>query len=87
MSGFLQFIFVLLIIYFAFRIIFKYFGGSIMRFVLRRIGRSVEKKYGNSNGFSHKSEKKSKRTILHKSSDYQPSNKAQGEYIDYEEID
>lgn len=76
-------------IYFLFKFILSYFGGDIMRYFLKRITDKAQKNYGAQQGFSSSDSSTSKgKTEI----DYIPpkekkSFKAEGEYIDFEEID
>ncbi len=86
-SSFIGVFFTFLIIYFVLRLIIKYFGPYIMRYLLQKLGKKATEKYSAPNT-SYTSQKESGKTTI----DYQPaqpkkSNKAVGEYIDYEEID
>lgn len=76
-------------IYFLLKFILSYYGADIMRYFLKRITNKAQKNYSTQQGFSSSDSSGSKgKTEI----DYIPpkekkSFKADGEYIDFEEID
>lgn len=90
LSGFMEFILTFLLIYFALKLVMKYYGKAIMRFFLRQLGKRVEKKFRqNSNSYTAPSQPSQEPTIEHKAANQHKSkvNKDTGEYIEFEEID
>lgn len=85
-EGFLKFILILGLIYFAVKFTIKWFGPSIMRYFLRKISNKASEKFNNASGFQEKNNT-GKTTIDSNPPNRQQSNKDAGEYIDYEEID
>ncbi len=86
MEGIWKFLVLFFVIYVIVKLVLKYYGKAIMRFVLRKIGKRVERKFREAKGFDEARET-GKTTITHKPQARQSINKEVGEYIDYEEID
>lgn len=85
----LQVIFIVLVVYVSFRLVFKYFGKSIISWLgkkaMQRVSRSFEKRHGmhtddfnQPNGQPFPKDKKVNKPT---------EKKVVGEYIDFEEID
>lgn len=87
LGDFFQVILVILLIYFGLKIIIRFFGPAIMRYVFKKIGQKVENKFREQQGFSRENEKEGETVIDKKPPMRRKSNKEAGEYIDYEEID
>jgi len=86
-KGFWMTILIIFLIYFAFKFIWRYFGPRIIRFVLRKAGKQMEKKFGENGGFGTR-DTFEKTNIDYKAPNQRASEKEDtGEYIDYEEID
>lgn len=83
----LQVILVILLIYFGIKIIFRLFGPMFLRYIMKKIGQKVEKKFHQQQGFSTKKEEEGEVVIEKRPKTARKSNKEAGEYIDYEEID
>lgn len=88
-SEVLQVILVILLIYFGLKILIRWFGPLLLKFVLRKIGKEFEKKFSQYDpaGNTKKDKKQGKTTLEKKPKNKRKSNKDVGEYIDYEEID
>lgn len=85
----LQVLLIVLVVYVSFRLVFKYFGKSIMAWLgkkaMERMARSFEKRSGmNMSDFNHPREKT---TANHKKVNKPAEKKVVGEYVDFEEID
>ena len=85
-SDVLQTILIILLVYFAFKILIKWFGPLILKYFLRNVGKRFEQQ------FRQQQDPGSQKTEGKVSIDKGPksgrkSNKNVGEYIDYEEID
>lgn len=97
LQDFVQLVLIFVLIYFGLKILFRLFGPAIMRWVMKRIGKKVEKKFSQNSGFQttedqKKKQKKTGKTSIHKKNDskkkkYTSTNNDVGEYIDYEEVD
>ena len=85
-DGLLKFILIVGVVYFGLRFIFKFYGRTILRFILRKIGKRMERKFQQSEGFSN-TQSPEKTTIDHQPPNRRQNNNDVGEYIDYEEID
>lgn len=91
----LEFILIVLLVYFGLKIIFRFFGPAIMRWTMKKIGKKMERKFRQQyGGFSggqtpegespvHEKPHFRKETVRSK----HKSAKQDEEYIDYEEID
>lgn len=86
---FLEVLLIILIFFVLLRLIFKFFGASIMRWLgrkaLERMSKSFEKRSGmNFNDFNNAQEPESR---THKKVNNPTEKKVVGEYVDFEEID
>lgn len=87
LGDFFQVILVILLIYLGLKIILRFFGPAIMRYVFKKIGQKVENKFREQQGFSRENVKEGETVIDKKPPTRRKSNKEAGEYVDYEEID
>ncbi len=87
LGDFFQVILIILLIYFGIKIIFRFFGPSIMRFIFLKIGQKFEKKFNQQQEFTNEMHRKGKTTIDKKPPSSRKVKKEVGEFIDYEEID
>lgn len=85
-NAFWKIIFILLLIIIGLRLVFKFFGKNIIRFILRRLSKKAERHFREQTT-GNKTDKTGKTTIDKQPSQQRQSNKNVGEYIDYEEID
>lgn len=93
MVGLFKTLLIIFGIYFLLRFLLRYFGPSIMRYFIDRLTKRAQQQFhtpdtSSSHSSSSTTEKKTGKTTI----DYIPpndrkSNKDQGEYIDFEEID
>jgi hypothetical protein len=84
-QGVLKVILIVLLIYFGFKILIRWFGPIILRYFLRKIGSKFQQKF---NPQAHKPGKKKGEVVIEKKpKGGSKPNKNVGEYIDYEEID
>ena len=89
-SDVLEVVLIILLIYFGFKILLRWFGPLILRYFLKRVGKQFEKKFGqfNQNQQPGQEQKSSAKTVFEKKTGRKrKSSKDVGEYIDYEEID
>lgn len=77
---------IILLIYFGFKLIIRWFGPLLLKYILRRVGKKFEKQFGNFDP-SSESKKKGGISIEKKPKKPREGKKDVGEYIDYEEID
>jgi hypothetical protein len=85
-SGVIRTVLIILLIYFGFKLIIRWFGPMILKYFLRKMG----KKFGSQfQQFDHsrQKEKEGEVSIEKKPKNTRKSQKEVGEYIDYEEID
>jgi hypothetical protein len=86
----LEFILILLLVYFGLKIIFRFFGPAIMRWMMKKVGKKMERKFQQQYGFSEEKREEGE-TFIHKKprrrKKPEPSKAKQEEYVDYEEID
>jgi hypothetical protein len=88
LSGVLKFVLVVLLIYFGFKIIIRFFGPLILKYFMRKMGKKFEQQFGQQFGGSASKKSKSNPTNIGKEPKAKPNkDKKVGEYIDYEEID
>ena len=83
-SDVVEVILVILLIYFGFKILIRWFGPIILRYFLKKVGKQFEKKFGQSEQYQKKPEQDS---LVKKTGKRRKPNNEVGEYIDYEEID
>lgn len=83
-SDVVEVILIILLIYFGFKILLRWFGPLILRYFLKKIGKSFEKKFGQ---FDQYQKKPAQDPLEKKTRERRKPNNEGGEYIDYEEID
>jgi len=85
-SEVIRVVLIILLIYFGFKLIIRWFGPLILKYILRRVGKKFEKQFGN---FDPAAEKKKEGEVSIEKKPKKPRDgkKDVGEYIDYEEID
>ncbi|CAN5219767.1 hypothetical protein BH23BAC2_BH23BAC2_12160 [soil metagenome] len=75
---------IILLIYFAFKMIIRWFGPMILKYFLKKIGNKVRQQFNQ----PASGEKKEGEVVIDKKPKKgRGTNKNVGEYIDYEEID
>lgn len=88
LSEVLRVLLIVLLIYFGFKLIIRWFGPIILRYFLKKVGKKFEQKFGQANPMAGQQQRKQGEVTI----DKKPKNKRKskndvGEYIDYEEID
>lgn len=78
-------ILIILLVYFAFKMFFRWFGPIILKYFLKKIGSKFQQQF-NPQAPTGSSGKKGE-VVIEKKPKKGKSNKNVGEYIDYEEID
>ena len=89
-SDVIEVVLIILLIYFGFKILMRWFGPLILRYFLKKVGKQFEKKFGqfDPNKQPGQSQQPSASTTFQKKTGKnKKSTKDVGEYIDYEEID
>lgn len=87
-SEVIRVILIVLLIYFGFKLIIRWFGPILLRYVLRRVGKKFGQQFEQQFNSSGKSQQEGEVTIEKKPKNKRKSrNDDVGEYIDYEEID
>ena len=82
----LRVILIILLIYYGLKLIFRWFGPMILKWLLRRVGKKFGQNFSNFNPNAQR-EKEGEITIDKKPKNTRKSNNDVGEYVDYEEID
>lgn len=85
-SEFIRVVLIILLVYFGIKILFRWFGPIILKFVLKKIGKKFNEKF-NQYENPKNSQKEGDVSIEKKPKNQRKSNNSVGEYIDYEEID
>lgn len=81
----LKTVLIILLIYFGFKIMIRFFGPLILKYFLKKIGNKFQQQFTQQS--QPDSSKKVDVNIDKRSPKNMKSNKKVGEYIDYEEID
>lgn len=81
----LKTILVIMLIYFGFKILIRFFGPMILKYFLKKMGKKFQEQFSGQQPNPKK--KKGEVVIEKKPENSRKSNKNVGEYIDYEEID
>ncbi|HEY9183949.1 MAG TPA: DUF4834 family protein [Salegentibacter sp.] len=85
-TGVLKTILIILLVYFGFKLLIRWFGPLILKYFMRKVGKQFEQQFNQQQPYN--SRKKEPKVSVDKKSSTKPrSNKTVGEYIDYEEID
>ena len=77
---------IILLIYFGLKLIIRWFGPMLLKYILRKVGKKFEEKFNNF-GTSGQPRQEGEVTIEKKPKNNRNSGKEVGEYNDYEEID
>lgn len=85
-SDVLETILIILLVYFGFKLLIKWFGPLLLKYFLRKMGKRFEQQFKKQQRPSSR-EEEGKVSIDKKPKNRRTSNKDVGEYIDYEEID
>lgn len=87
-SEVIRVILIVLLIYFGLKLIFRWFGPILLRYILRRVGKKFGQQFDQQFNSSRKPRNEGEVTIEKKPRKKRKSkNDDVGEYIDYEEID
>lgn len=81
----LRVILIVLLIYFGFKILIRWFGPIILKWFLKKLGKKFQQQFNQQQPTGKKT--KQGEVVIEKKPDRRKSNKNVGEYIDYEEID
>ncbi|SDS63152.1 protein of unknown function [Gillisia sp. Hel1_33_143] len=81
----LKTVLIIMLIYFGFKLLIKWFGPMILKYFLKRIGSKFQQQFNQQP--SKRSKKEGDVVIEKKPNNSRKANKKVGEYIDYEEID
>ncbi len=85
LSGILETVLIILLVYFGIKMLIRWFGPLILKYIMRKVGKKFEDQF---NQAKKAKEKKEGDVNIEKTPKNQPrSKKKVGEYIDYEEID
>jgi hypothetical protein len=85
-SEVLRVILIILLIYFGFKLLIRWFGPMLLKYVLKKVGKKFEQKFNPFNA-PQQDKQAGDISIDKKPRNTRKSNKEVGEYIDYEEID
>ncbi|GAB2768503.1 DUF4834 family protein [Salinimicrobium soli] len=85
-SGVIRVVLIILLIYFGFKLIVRWFGPMILRYFLQKMGKKFGEQFQQ---FDHtrNTQKEGEVSIEKEPENSRKSKKDVGEYIDYEEID
>ncbi|MFC6859661.1 DUF4834 family protein [Zunongwangia atlantica] len=92
-SGVIKTILIVLLVYFGFKILLRYFGPMLLKYAMKKMGRKFEQQFNQQfnaaqQGAQNKNTTKEANVSINKKPrNRRKSNKEVGEYIDYEEID
>ncbi len=85
----LRVILIILLIYFGLKIIIRWFGPMILKYILKRLGKKFQQQFNQQ--FNQQPREKTRKAgdvvIEKKPSENRKTNNTTGEYIDFEEID
>lgn len=73
---------IILLVYFAIKLMAKYFGPLLLKYIFKKVQKNMENQFNPNQTEDKKDTRKSKKTFNRKSKDDKV-----GEYIDYEEIE
>ena len=85
-SEVIRVILIILLIYFGLKLILRWLGPLLLRYILRKVGKKFEQKFTQQDPGRRK-EKEGDVSIEKKPKNARKTKKDVGEYIDYEEID
>lgn len=86
-SGVLKVLLIVLLIYFGLKLIIRWFGPILLRYILKKVGKKFGQDFSQFGQQGRKKEKEGEVSIEKKPKNTPRSKKDVGEYIDYEEID
>lgn len=86
-SGLLKTLLIILGIFLLLRVVLRYLGPAIMRYIVRKITKKAEEQFRGPSSNPTSKRETGKTTIDFTPKNEYKSNKDAGEYIDYEEID
>lgn len=87
-SEVIRVVLIILLIYFGLKILFRLLGPLLLKFILKRVGKQFEKKFGSfDTSRTSKKKKEGEVSIEKRPKNTRKSKKNVGEYIDYEELD
>jgi hypothetical protein len=81
---FLKTLLIILLVFFGIRILARYFGPLLLRYVFKKVQKNMEEKFNSTQPQNHQNRHKSSKSFQSKS---QSKGKSVGEYVDYEEIE
>lgn len=87
LSEVLRVILIVLLIYFGLKLILRWLGPVLLRYILRKVGKKFEQKFNQFGAPGQQPRQRGEVTIDKKPKKTTKSKKDVGEYIDYEEID
>ncbi len=87
-TGVVKFILVILLIYYGLKIITRFFGPLLLKYITKKAGERFQQQFGQFNQQKNTSNSSQEEiTIEKKTKSTSTSKNTVGEYIDYEEID
>jgi hypothetical protein len=87
LSEVLRVILIVLLIYFGLKLILRWLGPILLRYILRKVGKKFEQKFGQFGAPGEQTRQEGDVSIEKKPKNPRKTKKDVGEYIDYEEID
>jgi hypothetical protein len=85
-SGVIRTVLIILLIYFGFKLIVRWFGPMILKYFLQKMGKKFGEQFQQFDQ-TRKNQKEGEVSIEKEPKNSRKSQKEVGEYIDYEEID
>lgn len=79
---FLKTILIILLVYYGVKLLAKYFGPLLLKYVFKKVQKNMENQFNSQHQETRKNPNKSSKTFKSKSKD-----STVGEYVDYEEIE
>ncbi|WP_127845167.1 DUF4834 family protein [Psychroflexus aestuariivivens] len=84
---FLETVLIILLIFVGLRILIKYLGPLLLKFIMKRFAKKMQDKFNQSQQPQEETNSSQKTRFKSKTSTKKSKNQKVGEYIDYEEID
>lgn len=84
-EGILKTVLIVLLVYFGFKILIRFFGPMILKYFLKKVGSKFQQQFNQQT--SSRPQKEGEVVLEKKPENRRKTNKTAGEYIDYEEID
>ena len=84
---FLKTILILLLIYYGFKLFFRFFGPVLLSYLGKKAGENFQRYFEQRQNYQQPNGHKSGETTIERIPKNRPSDTTTGEYVDFEEID